>query len=137
VRHYPVMKLKDICALRVDKLAANDAHLWLWITNSNFFEAMDVMDAWGFSYRSCLTWIKASVRARNLSPQPDRALVARHTRQGTNPVPIPRELVLRPVQSHSHKPEEQYAIIEHCSPGRTSNCSPVGASWVGTYGATR
>lgn len=57
-RHYPVMKLKDICALRVEQLAANDSHLWLWITNSNFFEGLRVIEAWGFSYRSCLTWIK-------------------------------------------------------------------------------
>jgi len=31
-RHYPLMTIEQICALRVDRLAADDAHLWLWVT---------------------------------------------------------------------------------------------------------
>jgi N6-adenosine-specific RNA methylase IME4 len=57
-RHYPLMTLQEICKLSVGDLAEPDSHLWLWVTNNNFFEASQVMTAWGFSYRSCLTWIK-------------------------------------------------------------------------------
>ena len=52
------MTIKHICALRVGHLAADDAHLWLWVTNAAWREQVTVMEAWGFSYRSCLTWIK-------------------------------------------------------------------------------
>lgn len=118
-RHYPVMKLNDICALRVDKLAADDAHLWLWVTNSNFFEGIDVMNAWGFSYRSCLTWVKygktngLGVYLRN---QTEHLLLGV---RGSAPIRFRSQgtWFIAPRQEHSHKPEEQYAIIERCSPG--------------------
>ncbi len=35
-RHYPLMALDEICALRVDRLAADDSHCWLWVTNSSW-----------------------------------------------------------------------------------------------------
>ena len=57
-RHYPLMPLEKICELAVSRFAAEDAHLWLWVTNADIFEQIRVMEAWGFSYRSCLTWIK-------------------------------------------------------------------------------
>lgn len=116
-RHYPVMKLKDICALRVGRLAADDAHLWLWVTNSTFFEGLDVIESWGFSYRSCLTWIKPrfglGVYLRN---QTEHLLLAV---RGRAPIQFKGQgsWFYAPLQEHSHKPEEQYAIIERCSPG--------------------
>src|SRR5262245_13825056 len=57
-RHYPLMSVAEICALPVDRLAADDADLWLWVTNGTIHAGRQVMEAWGFSYRSCLTWIK-------------------------------------------------------------------------------
>jgi N6-adenosine-specific RNA methylase IME4 len=41
----------------VDRLAAADAHLWLWVTNAALHHGYQVMQAWGFTYRSCLTKI--------------------------------------------------------------------------------
>jgi N6-adenosine-specific RNA methylase IME4 len=40
------MSLEAICALRVERLAAADSHLWLWVTNSNFLEGLRVIEAW-------------------------------------------------------------------------------------------
>ena len=37
------------------RLSASDAHLWLWVTNGTLPMGREVMAAWGFSYRSCLT----------------------------------------------------------------------------------
>ncbi|MEA5358761.1 MT-A70 family methyltransferase [Amycolatopsis sp., V23-08] len=45
--HYPLMKLREICDLPVQVLAADDAHLWLWVTNSTFLEGLRVIEAWG------------------------------------------------------------------------------------------
>jgi N6-adenosine-specific RNA methylase IME4 len=116
-RHYPVMKLKDICALRVYKLAADNAHLWLWITNNNFFEGLRVIEAWGFSYRSCLTWVKPRLGLGNyLRNQTEHLLLGV---RGNAPIQFRSQgsWFYALVQEHSHKPEEQYAIIERCSPG--------------------
>ena len=110
------MKLKDICALQAGQLAADDAHLWLWITNSNFFEGLRVIEAWGFSYRSCLTWIKPRFGlGAYLRNQTEHLLLGV---RGRAPIQFKGQgsWFYAPLQEHSHKPEEQYAILERCSP---------------------
>lgn len=56
--HYPTMSLEDICSEPVSKLAADNAHLHLWTTNAFLQESFQVIEAWGFEYKSCLVWIK-------------------------------------------------------------------------------
>jgi len=116
-RHYPLMTLEAICALRVDQLAEADAHLWLWVTNASLHAGKSVMESWGFSYRSCLTWIKPRLGLGNyLRNQTEHVLLGT---RGKAPVLFRGQgtWFYAPLQEHSHKPEEQYAIIERCSPG--------------------
>jgi len=54
--HYPTMALEDICRLCVP--AAPNSVLYLWATNPKLVEALTVMDAWGFKYRTNLVWDK-------------------------------------------------------------------------------
>src|SRR3712207_9075076 len=51
---YETMTLADICALPVEGLAAEPAHLYLWVPNALLPEGLRVMEAWGFSYKSNL-----------------------------------------------------------------------------------
>lgn len=116
-RHYPLMTLDAICDLRVDRLAADDAHLWLWVTNAALHGGHQVMQTWGFTYRSCLTWIKPRLGLGNyLRNQTEHLLLGT---RGKAPVLFRGQgtWLYAPQQEHSHKPEEQYAIIERCSPG--------------------
>ena len=57
-RHYPLMKTKDIAALPVQDIADDDCHLYLWATNNHLQDAFAVMDAWGFKYKTMITWMK-------------------------------------------------------------------------------
>jgi len=117
INHYPLMSLDAICSLRIDKVAAEDAHLWLWVTNATLRAGHDVMQTWGFTYRSCLTWIKPRFGLGNyLRNQTEHLLLGT---RGKAPVLFRGQgtWLYAPVQEHSHKPEEQYAIIERCSPG--------------------
>jgi N6-adenosine-specific RNA methylase IME4 len=117
IRHYQVMTVEEICAMQVGRLVAEDTHLWLWVTNASLHAGRSVMEAWGFTYRSCLTWIKPRFGlGMYLRNQTEHLLLGTHGRapvlfrgQGT--------WFYAPLQEHSHKPEEQYAIIERCSPG--------------------
>lgn len=116
-RYYPLMTIERIAALRVDKLCAPDAHLWLWVTNASLHAGQLVMESWGFTYRSCLTWIKPRFGlGQYLRNQTEHLLLGT---KGTAPVLFRGQgtWFYAPVQEHSHKPEEQYAIIERCSPG--------------------
>jgi N6-adenosine-specific RNA methylase IME4 len=111
------MTTRAICALPVATLAAPDAHLWLWVTNSTLVVGPTVMTAWGFSYRSCLTWIKPRWGLGGyLRNQTEHLLLGV---RGRAPIRFRAQgsWFYAPVQDHSHKPDEQYAIIERCSRG--------------------
>jgi len=63
--HYTTMTVDEICAEPVASLAADNAHLHLWTTNGFLFDAKRVMEAWGFTYKSCLVWIKPQMGIGN------------------------------------------------------------------------
>ena len=56
--HYPTLSLEEICAEPVADLAEENSHLHLWTTNAFLADAFEVMDAWGFTYKSCFVWVK-------------------------------------------------------------------------------
>jgi N6-adenosine-specific RNA methylase IME4 len=54
--HYPTMTLADIKALKIP--AAKDAVLFLWATVPMLPQVLEVMAAWGFTYKSHFAWVK-------------------------------------------------------------------------------
>ncbi len=56
--YYPLMSTPDICALPVKELADKDAVLFLWTTSPHLPESLDVIDAWGFEYKTSFVWDK-------------------------------------------------------------------------------
>jgi N6-adenosine-specific RNA methylase IME4 len=52
------MKTKDIMALPVRMIADDNCHLYLWATNNHLQDAFSVMGAWGFEYKTMITWLK-------------------------------------------------------------------------------
>ena len=56
--HYDLMSVRAIKQLPVKDLATPNAHLWLWVTNATLRAGFEVMEAWGFTPRSPLTWVK-------------------------------------------------------------------------------
>ncbi len=63
--HYGTMSVDDICALPVGDLADDVAYLHLWTTNAFLFEAAKVIEAWGFTYKSVLVWVKPQMGIGN------------------------------------------------------------------------
>ena len=55
---YATMELEEILRLPVAQVAAPRAHLYLWVPNALIQEGLDVMKAWGFTYKSNLVWYK-------------------------------------------------------------------------------
>lgn len=115
--HYPLMTLDRIRALPVASLAADDAHLWLWVTNATLRAGYDVMETWGFTPRSPLTWIKPRLGLGNYLRNATEHLIL--GTRGRAPVNFRAQptWMFAPLQAHSHKPEEQYAVIERISDG--------------------
>lgn len=111
------MSTADIAALPIHRLAEDDAHLWKRVTNSGLDSQVGVMEAWGFRYHAALTWIKPYSRLGvYLRHQTEHLLFST---RGRLPIRFRSHgtWFYASLQDHSHKPEEQYAIIERCSPG--------------------
>ncbi|QQQ75453.1 methyltransferase [Saccharothrix sp. 6-C] len=116
-RHYNLMSLERIKAMPVGDLAAPDAHLWLWVTNATLRDGYDVAEAWGFTVRSPLTWIKFRMGlGKYLRNSTEHLLFATRGRAPVNFRSQPT-WINAPVQEHSRKPDEQYAVIERISHG--------------------
>lgn len=58
-RHYPLMKTREIAALPVRTWVAEDAHLYLWVTNNFLEDGLLVLQAWGFRYVTKIEWFKS------------------------------------------------------------------------------
>ena len=57
--HYPTMNIKDICDIPINKIADKDCVLFLWATYPMLKEALDLIDAWGFKYKTIgFQWVK-------------------------------------------------------------------------------
>jgi len=116
--HYPTMSLEEICDLPVGELATDDALLYLWATAPKLAECMQVIDAWGFTYRTNIVWDKEKIgmgyHARN---QHEILLIAKRGEippppPGTQPASIHREAR----GEHSAKPVFYYEMIEAAYP---------------------
>lgn len=63
--HYPTMTLDEVAAQPVEELAAKNAHLHLWTTNSFLPAALDVIRAWGFTFKGTFIWCKSQMGTGN------------------------------------------------------------------------
>ena len=115
--HYQLMNLASIKAMPIQDLAAPDAHLWLWVTNATLRAGFDVMEAWGFTPRSPLTWVKPRLGLGQYLRNATEHLIL--GTRGSAPVRYRAQptWMFAPLQDHSHKPEEQYAVVERISDG--------------------
>ncbi|MGC8465813.1 MAG: MT-A70 family methyltransferase [Acidimicrobiales bacterium] len=115
--HYKLMTLAEIKAMPVSDLAATDAHCWLWVTNATLRAGYDVLEAWGFTPRSPLTWINPRIGlGQYLRNATEHLILGTRGHAQVNFRAQPTWM-FAPLQEHSHKPEEQYAVIERISDG--------------------
>lgn len=124
---YGTMDLDAIKALPVSGAVNPMAHLYLWVPNALLPDGLAVMAAWGFEYKSNLVWHKVRKDGgpdgrgvgfyfRNTTELllfGTRGKNARTLGPGRSQVNIIRSMK----REHSRKPDEQYELIEACSPG--------------------
>jgi N6-adenosine-specific RNA methylase IME4 len=121
------MDLAAIKALPVPAVAAETAHLYLWVPNAMLPEGVQVLEAWGFKYKSNLIWHKVRKDGgsdgrgvgfyfRNVT---EIVLFGVRGKNARTLAPGRRQVNLLATRKreHSRKPDEQYKIIESCSPG--------------------
>lgn len=111
------MTMAELLTAPVSALAHADAYLWMWCTNPTLRSAYQVLEAWDFTPRAPLTWIKAC-------PGLDTHLRSRteHLILGTRghaDIHTHQQLtwMFAPTQVHGGRSDEEYALIERLSPG--------------------
>jgi len=114
---YPTMDIEEIKAIPVAEIADENAILWLWTTNAHLRVAFDVVEAWGFEYRTLLTWVKDRMGTGEwLRGQTEHCMLAIRGKpvflRGSHATAL--EAARR---EHSRKPEEFYALVEATCPG--------------------
>ena len=127
LNRYGTMDLDAIKALPVAEVAADTAHLYLWVPNALLPEGLEVLRAWGFQYKSNLVWHKVRKDGgsdgrgvgfyfRNVT---ELVLFGVRGRNARTLAPGRRQVNLLATRKreHSRKPDELYDIIEACSPG--------------------
>jgi N6-adenosine-specific RNA methylase IME4 len=99
------------------KIAAPDSVLFLWATVPMIRDAIEVMMAWGFAYKSQIAWVKDRVGTGYWTRNKHELLLI-GTRGGNIPAPNdpPYSVIEAPVGKHSEKPEVFYEVIERMFP---------------------
>ncbi len=123
---YSTMTLEEIKVLPVSKVVMEPAHLYLWVPNALLAEGLQVMQEWGFTYKTNIIWHKV-----RKDGGPDGRGVGFYFRNTTELVlfgvrgkkartlPPGRSqvnIIRTQKREHSRKPDELYDIIEACSP---------------------
>lgn len=122
--HYGCMDTAAIAGLPVGHLARGDAILLMWATFPMLPQALEVMAAWGFTYKTGAAWAKQSSTGRAWAFGTGYILrgAAELLLLGTLGAPPLRarnlrNLIVAPVREHSRKPDETYALAEALSAG--------------------
>ena len=115
---YPTMTIDAICELPVPTLAEDDAVLFLWATSPKLPEALRVMDAWGFTYKTCMVWIKDKIGMGYYARQRHEFLLIGTKGKPSVPPPErrPDSVIEAPRGRHSEKPERAHEVIESMYP---------------------
>lgn len=116
--HYPTMSLEEICCLPVAELATDPAVLFMWVTSPKAQEAMQVLEAWGFTYKTQAIWDK-EIMGMGYWFRQQHELVYVATRGNFPPPsgPVRRRSVYREKKTeHSVKPAWLHDYLEEAYP---------------------
>lgn len=131
-QHYATMSAEEIRALPVLDLAASDCILIMWATWPCLPEALQLIEAWGFTYKTAaFDWMKADVSTIDLFPDPKTAdmKLGHWTRSNSEPCLLatrgsPKRVsagvrmgIIEPARQHSRKPDCVYSRIERLVAG--------------------
>ena len=113
-KHYPTMRIEELCALPVAEIADRDCALFLWATFPQLPEALRLIQAWGFVYKTvAFVWLKQNRKALTwfyglgfwTRSNAEICLLATKGHPKRQSAGI-HQLVISPVEQHSKKPDE-------------------------------
>jgi N6-adenosine-specific RNA methylase IME4 len=116
--HYPSMDMTELCALPVNELAADNSVLFLWVTAPKLWEGLQLINAWGFTYRTGGVWVKDKIgMGYYFRSKHEHLLIGTKGNPPlSDPSKRPPSVIEAPRTEHSEKPAVVYEIIEQMYP---------------------
>lgn len=115
---YHTMPISEIEGMPINKIADDNCHLYLWVTNRSLPKAFRLIEAWGFRYITCLTWVKPSIGMGNyFRGSTEQVLFAVKGSQMLKRRDVGTHFEAKRGDGHSAKPDEFYSLVESCSYG--------------------
>ena len=135
---YPCMSVQNICDMPIADICADDAVLVMWCSSSLLAEALQVMNAWGFTFKTSAVWDKDATGQGAYFRQAHEVLMI-GIKGNVPEVPYsarPSSVLKYPRLEHSRKPLELYQIIDNMYPELNKielfcRGEPQGKGWTG------
>ena len=123
-QHYPCLSMDDIAELPVLSYAAENCALFLWTTDPMLPQALQMLKAWGFTYKTVgFYWAKTNKDGGFFTgmgywtrANPEQCLLATRGAPKRIARDVPR-LIVAPRREHSRKPDEFYKRVERLVAG--------------------
>ena len=113
---YCTMSIDEVEALPIGKIADENCHIYLWITNRSLPKGFRLLEAWGFRYVTCLTWVKPSIGMGNyFRGSTEQVLFGVKGSQSLKRHDVGTHFEAPRGERHSAKPDEFYSLVESCS----------------------
>lgn len=115
---YPTMDLDAIENLPIDEVTTDDCVLFLWTTSPKLAESLQVIESWGFNYRTCFAWVKDKIGMGYWARQRHELLLVCVKGEPPTPPTDARfdSVIEAPRGKHSAKPDVVYEMIEKMYP---------------------
>lgn len=119
--HYPTMTDAEIIDFTmfgktVRDIAAKDAALFMWCTSSNLVRALEVLDGWGFEYKTQAVWDKCKIGLGLIFRNQHEVLLYGSRGNPPKPVQLFSSVMRFPRTKHSVKPSEVRDMLEKMYP---------------------
>lgn len=124
--NYKTLTNAEIAALPVSNVAADESHLYLWVTNPRLFgersrgevQPIDILEGWGFEYITTLTWVKTGPPGMGFyfRGETEHVLFGIRGRLGIPAADRESNVFSSPRRGHSMKPDCFYDLVERVSP---------------------
>ena len=120
---YDVMTIEDIENLPIKDISASDCILFMWVTMPKLNECFEVIEKWGFEYKTCaFTWIKQNKKSNSLfwgmgswtRANAELCLIATKGKPKRQSAKV-HSVIMSKIREHSRKPDEtRDRIVELC-----------------------
>ncbi|NCU31616.1 MAG: hypothetical protein EOM23_01470 [Candidatus Moranbacteria bacterium] len=115
--HYPLMTIEELCEMPIKEMTAKNAVLFMWVTSPILEECFELINAWGFKYKTSFIWDKVKHNMGHYSSVRHELLLlcikGSYPKESNN---LRDSVFTEERTQHSKKPQYFYELIEEMYP---------------------